>query len=173
MKKIFMIIAAGWVIVGSAGVHADDDDSVKTEKGLRFAVPSDWPIEEHGGALAPIPVEEYVVRKFKAIESRLKTIESSLEKKSEDLPGSSAAMKSDSDQPVSEPSEMAGQLEELAKDVAQLKEQSGFLKTAEPDRSSDEKATSDKNIAEQIRLIRARLEDVERRLGVVEFHQDE
>ena len=93
LKRTFLIFAAGWALISPMGAYADDEASVKTEKGLRFAVPEDWPIEEHGGALAPISVEEYVARKFKAIETRLEIIESGLSQKSGDIKSSSSAIK--------------------------------------------------------------------------------
>ena len=47
----------------------------KTEDGLHFNLPADWPIEKRGGITAPIPIEEYLARKFKALESRLQALE--------------------------------------------------------------------------------------------------
>ena len=54
---------------------AERKTDVRTIKGIRFNVPEDWPIEERGGALGPIPVEEYVTLKFGQIGERFKTIE--------------------------------------------------------------------------------------------------
>ena len=48
---------------------------LKTEDGLRFRLPADWPIEKRGGITAPIPIEEYLSRKLGAIESRLQSLE--------------------------------------------------------------------------------------------------
>ena len=50
----------------------------KTEEGLRFNLPPDWPVEKRGGVMAPIPIEEYLARKFKVIESRLQILEQRL-----------------------------------------------------------------------------------------------
>ena len=50
----------------------------KTKEQLHFELPSDWPVEKRGGTVAPIPVEEYLAMKFKALESRLQTIEQRL-----------------------------------------------------------------------------------------------
>ncbi len=47
----------------------------KTEDGLHFNVPPDWPIEKRAGVTAPIPIEEYLAKKFSAIESRLQVLE--------------------------------------------------------------------------------------------------
>jgi len=52
---------------------------VKTEKGLHFMVPEDWPVEKRDGIVIPVPVDEYVQAKFKLIEARLKTIEERLD----------------------------------------------------------------------------------------------
>lgn len=54
---------------------ADVERSVVTQDGLRFSVPADWPIEKRGGAVGPIAVEDYVVRKFTTLETRLKAAE--------------------------------------------------------------------------------------------------
>jgi hypothetical protein len=50
----------------------------KTREQLHFELPADWPVEKRGGIVAPIPVEEYLAMKFKALESRLQTIEQRL-----------------------------------------------------------------------------------------------
>ena len=51
---------------------------VKTRSGLNFKVPEDWPVEERNGILAPIPTEEYLVKKFRDIGSQLGTIQQQL-----------------------------------------------------------------------------------------------
>ncbi len=48
---------------------------VKKKDGLRFNVPPDWPVEERNGAVGPIPIEEYLGRKFSSLESRLRVLE--------------------------------------------------------------------------------------------------
>lgn len=50
----------------------------KSKNNLHFQVPPDWPIEERGGIVAPIPIEEYLAIKFQAIYLRLKRIENEL-----------------------------------------------------------------------------------------------
>ena len=47
---------------------------VKTWKGLHFNVPPDWPIEERNNVVAPIPIEEYLAKKFSAMENRLEAL---------------------------------------------------------------------------------------------------
>ena len=67
--------------VGLASAEAEDASSKgsvtvrKTEDRLHFQLPPDWPIEKRGGVTGPIPIEEYLARKFSAIESRLQAIE--------------------------------------------------------------------------------------------------
>ena len=50
----------------------------QTKEGLSFVLPPDWPIEERGGLLAPIPTEEYLGLKFDAVDRRLTAIEQRL-----------------------------------------------------------------------------------------------
>lgn len=70
------------VCVTSHGVEAAEAAGVveaptvvKKKDGLRFNVPSDWPVEERNGAVGPIPIEEYLARKFSSLESRLRLLE--------------------------------------------------------------------------------------------------
>jgi hypothetical protein len=82
----FCVSVLLWTLGVLCGVVAAAEESVKTEPAtvrrteanLHFQVPPDWPIEERGGIVAPIPVEEYLARKFKALESQLRTIEQRL-----------------------------------------------------------------------------------------------
>jgi hypothetical protein len=48
---------------------------LKNRDGLNFNLPEDWPIEKRGGVVAPIPVEEYLSKKFKSVEERIRFIE--------------------------------------------------------------------------------------------------
>ena len=72
------------VLVGLATAAAEEGDSVaratvrKTAEQLHFELPPDWPVEKRGGIVGPIPVEEYLALKFKALEARLQTIEQRL-----------------------------------------------------------------------------------------------
>ena len=56
--------------------RADDENeyTVKTEKNLRFQVPQDWPIEERNGVIGPIPIEEYLSRKFADVNVQLTSL---------------------------------------------------------------------------------------------------
>lgn len=65
---------------GGTGFAADpepaaDPSVVQTKSGLHFRVPADWPIEERNGVTAPIPIEEYVTRRFSALEARIRALE--------------------------------------------------------------------------------------------------
>ncbi|HLD78744.1 MAG TPA: hypothetical protein VJB16_06980 [archaeon] len=79
--------AALSLLVGAAGspARAEDGEAAqakptvrKTAEQLHFELPPDWPVEKRGGMVGPVPVEEYLAMKFKALESRLRTIEQRL-----------------------------------------------------------------------------------------------
>lgn len=50
----------------------------KTKDNLSFQLPPDWPIEKRDGLVRPIPIEEYLARKFKALEGQLQSLEQRL-----------------------------------------------------------------------------------------------
>ncbi|GEM_PF-3104772 len=81
---VLLLTAFGLSLIGSHGtsktVQAQGVDQRKRFEGgnLKFNVPDDWPIEERGGTVGPIPVEEYLALKFSKIEARFKTIDASL-----------------------------------------------------------------------------------------------
>lgn len=58
-------------------IRAEEEPAttVVTREGLRFNLPADWPVEKRGGIVAPIPIEEYLARKFSALEKRLHEVE--------------------------------------------------------------------------------------------------
>ena len=74
-------VAALWLLGGASPAWAEDGASKepatvrKTEEGLHFNVPPDWPVEKRGGIMAPIPVEEYLAKKFKSFETELQSME--------------------------------------------------------------------------------------------------
>ena len=73
-----LLLAVCW---GALGGPARADDSAlvrKTVKGITFTVPEDWPIEERNGAVGPIPIEEYLARKFSAIQAQLQKLDQQL-----------------------------------------------------------------------------------------------
>ena len=55
-----------------------DEGVIQTKSGLHFRVPADWPIEERNGVTAPVPIEEYVTKKFATLEARIRTLEQQL-----------------------------------------------------------------------------------------------
>ena len=80
-----LVCSAVSVSLASSAAAADnqssDDQSsavVKHEDGLHFKVPADWPIERRNGVLAPIPLEEYLAKKFGALEQRVQQLEQQL-----------------------------------------------------------------------------------------------
>jgi len=81
-RALAAVLVLGLLAAADARAAADEAGAgdaaatvVKTKDGLRFTVPPDWPIEERNGVVAPIPVEEYLGRKFAGMESRLRTLE--------------------------------------------------------------------------------------------------
>lgn len=72
-------VLASVVWLGGTAASAEEKAEpvvvTKTQDGLKFTVPPDWPIEKRGGVVAPIPIEEYLGQKFKAIDSRLQALE--------------------------------------------------------------------------------------------------
>ena len=50
----------------------------KTKDNLNFNLPPDWPVEKRGGVVGPIPVEEYLAKKFKELDAKLQAIEQRL-----------------------------------------------------------------------------------------------
>ena len=67
--------SAGQIAAEESSAAAASQTVVKKKDGLRFNVPSDWPVEERNGAVGPIPIEEYLAKKFASLESRLRVLE--------------------------------------------------------------------------------------------------
>ena len=67
--------SAGRIAAEESSAAASSQTVVKKKDGLRFNVPSDWPVEERNGAVGPIPIEEYLAKKFASLESRLRVLE--------------------------------------------------------------------------------------------------
>jgi len=64
--------------------EAKEEMVIREEKGLRFKLPADWPIEERDGVVAPILVEDYLSRKFSVLNTKFESVEvriDSLEKR--------------------------------------------------------------------------------------------
>ena len=83
LRTCSLIVALGLATIAvSTGVHGEDGSGTstpvtvrKSKDGLNFTLPPDWPIETRGGITGPIPVEEYLAKKFNTLESRLKVLE--------------------------------------------------------------------------------------------------
>ena len=92
MRRWFLRLFGVWLMAGLIGwvaqrpqmawaadptaEDAPQDVTVdKTSERLHFKVPADWPIEKRGGVTAPIPIEEYLARKFKALEGSVQSME--------------------------------------------------------------------------------------------------
>ena len=76
-----LIVGALWLVLASSPLVGAEDPSTgdvtvdKTSERLHFKVPPDWPIEKRGGIMAPIPIEEYLARKFQGLQTQLQSIE--------------------------------------------------------------------------------------------------
>lgn len=84
-KNLLIFIFIATILFGvsivTAGDKEDNSDNQqfsKTKNGLRFNVPEDWPIVKRGGAVAPIPTEEYLSLRFRKLDSRFDAIEQKL-----------------------------------------------------------------------------------------------
>ena len=84
-RIIFTVIFILCLNLVANGYTQEDPTVTKKQKGLRFTVPEDWPIEERGGVVAPIPIEEYISIKFKDIYSQIDSIKQDQSKKIEDV----------------------------------------------------------------------------------------
>lgn len=74
-------LASGWLLTApTAGSSAAPGEELVTKevKGLKFKVPADWAVEERGGMVAPVPVEEYLSKKFSAAAARFDAVENRL-----------------------------------------------------------------------------------------------
>jgi len=70
-----MLVLASLAVLAADETPQEKKTVTKTKDGLHFNVPPDWPIEERGGVVGPIPAEEYMARKFLGLDGRLKTLE--------------------------------------------------------------------------------------------------
>ena len=69
------VLAALAVSAGAADEQQDPPAVTKEKEGLYFTVPPDWPIEKRNGIMAPIPIEEYLGRKFGALDARIEKLD--------------------------------------------------------------------------------------------------
>ena|SRR3989338_1457450 len=74
LKLLFLAtLMAGQTVYAADG---NESSTGRNIKGIQFNVPNDWPIDDRGGSLGPVPVEEYVTMKFEKSDERLDQMES-------------------------------------------------------------------------------------------------
>ena len=76
--KIATVCALALAWIPTAAQAEEEEQSptvVRTSDGLKFAVPPDWPIEKRNGVVGPIPIEEYLGRKFGALDKKVQALE--------------------------------------------------------------------------------------------------
>lgn len=80
--RLIGLLVLGMAAGAPAGVMGAEDKGdgtvIRTEEGLRFRLPADWPVEKRGSVVAPVPVEEYLSKKFSAVDARLRLLEQQL-----------------------------------------------------------------------------------------------
>ena len=77
------LLCLGLALAAPLGAEAATakEDAVtvqKTKEGLHFNLPPDWPVEKRGGVMGPIPIEEYLSKKFSALNTQLQSLEQRL-----------------------------------------------------------------------------------------------
>ena len=72
------VVACALVLLVAPGVCAEEESIIRTEERLRFKLPADWPMERRNGAVGPVPIEEYLAIKFKALEAQLQALDQRL-----------------------------------------------------------------------------------------------
>ena len=75
-----ILAAALWASLAQAkDVPPEKPATIRTTKeGLHFNVPPDWPVEKRNGVVGPIPIEEYLARKFTSLEAQIQLLEQHL-----------------------------------------------------------------------------------------------
>ena len=73
---IFLVALIGFDLAPTALRADEKKQGERTVKGIRFNVAPDWPIEDRGETVGPIPVEEYLALKFNKVDGRLGEVES-------------------------------------------------------------------------------------------------
>lgn len=160
VQCLALLVMAGVFFVAAGRLVAEQTE-IQTKKGLHFAVPTDWPVEEHAGIVAPVPVQDYVLKKFGEIQSEFDDVRRLIEDKSRTSSGgSSSTMQSDPYHLVERVAALEKSLEPLATVVQTIKGIEGPVKKMEE---------SQKTIDEDLQNLKAFQEDIERRLGTVEF----
>ena len=73
--SVMLSVVSGRTLIWAEEASSSDATVTKTTERLHFKLPPDWPIEKRGGVTAPIPIEEYLAMKFKAVQSQMQTLE--------------------------------------------------------------------------------------------------
>src|SRR5207245_1138350 len=78
--RVLVILAAGSLPAYAADPKDKPSAStvMKTHDGLNFQLPPDWPVEKRNGVVGPIPIEEYLSKKFEAVDARMRALEQQL-----------------------------------------------------------------------------------------------
>lgn len=133
---------------------------VKDTKGLNFKVPEDWPIEKRGGILAPIPTEEYVAKKFKAVAEELQAVKDALSAKFDELQSSVKAMEKDFSGELKKVKSQSEGMGAAGQDVSDAASNQEFLK--------NELGRLDRKMADETLSLKTQLEQVNSKLSSLE-----
>jgi methyl-accepting chemotaxis protein len=147
---------------------AEEDEMVQTQKGLRFAVPDDWPIEKRAGILGPIPVEEYVAMKFDNVLSQFDAVTQALD----ETRGQMATLVADLERDTAEKfknlytdvDDIKFQVETLASDIDRLRTSLQGIESGIK--------VIDNRITQQFPSLDERIGALERRTRSIELHLD-
>lgn len=152
-----LLLALAFVSAGYA-----QETQTRSREGLKFTVPEDWPIEKRAGVVAPIPIEEYVTKKFRSIEEQLTVLKQQLGVEFQKWEG----LLKDGNQDWSQEAEkIHAALESLGEDMRDLVRDVSALSRVQP-----KVETLDRDISDQLNLLDRRLDALERRMSSLEFH---
>ncbi len=150
------LVAAALVLFG--GVLSVSAEEPKTKKGLRFNVPEDWPVEERGGGLAPVPVEEYVLKRFKQVQDGLDALRGDLTARLETCQGDVQAVRT----------QIAQDLEKVNESMRSLHQDVRVLQSQTPRAPDDEDAGDEEALNAKLDALRQDLvgamEDLKRQV---------
>ena len=79
--SLCLICLSGYASDDKKVVLPSGENEVRISRGMRYSVPKDWPMDERNGGISPVPVEDYMLMKFKKIDERLAALESALAQK--------------------------------------------------------------------------------------------
>lgn len=161
-KVLIMFVVAAFIF--GPGMFSVSAEEPKAQKGLRFNVPDDWPIEKRGGVLAPIPVEEYVLKRFKQIQDDLNSLRGELTAMVETVQGDLQGIKSSVFQDLEKSGESIKLLQEDMRAVQSDMENSPRFHA--PGTTGDAEAFNAKLEALRLDLLGA-IEDLRKQVGLM------